>query len=372
MPKFIEDVQLSNARLTRDGYLVASVLCARTGIQDYLGVEVGRPEMPVVHVYRPESAVFAKDSLATFVGKPTTNDHPPVPVTADNWKQYAVGAIGEEVLREGEYIRIPITLMDASVIKAVQDGKREISMGYEMDLTWEAGQTPDGHAYDAVMSNLKMNHLAIVDRGRAGSKARIGDGEAITPWGVSPLHTDDRTPPVMTTRKIVIDGITIETTDQGAEALQKLQAQNQTLADAAKTAQTAHDVAIAAKDKELAAKDAEIDALKKAALTDTQLDAKVQARANLISKAQKLAKDADFTGKSDIEIMTAAVAAVRGADAVKDKSPAYIEAAFDLAIDVKPDTFRQDMQGRDKQPANDNGQSAYEKRLNDAWKGSAK
>lgn len=369
MPKFIEDAQLSNARLTRDGYLVASVLCARTGIQDYLGVEVGRPEIPVVHVYRPESAVFAKDSLSTFIGKPTTNDHPPVPVTADNWKQYAVGSIGEEILREGEYIRVPITLMDAAVIKAVQDGKREISMGYEMDLTWESGQTPDGHAYDAVMSNLRMNHLAIVDRGRAGSRARIGDSDNPKPWGVAPLVTDGK--PSMT-RKIVIDGITIETTDQGAEALQKLQAQNQTLTDAAKTTQAAHDAAIAAKDKELAAKDAEIDALKKAALTDAQLDAKVQARAALIGKAQKLAKDADFTGKSDIEIMTAAVAAVRGADAVKDKSHAYIEAAFDLAIDAQPDQFRQDMQGRDKQSANDNGQASYEKRLNDAWKGGAK
>lgn len=369
MPKFVEDVQLSNTRLTRNGYLVASVLCARTGIQDYLGVEVGKPEIPVVHVYRPESAVFAKDSLSTFVGKPTTNDHPPEPVTADNWRQYAVGAIGEEVLREGEYIRVPITLMDAAAIKAVQDGKREISMGYEMDLTWESGQTPDGHVYDAVMSNLRMNHLAIVDRGRAGSKARIGD-ESPKSWGIAPLIIDGK--PSMTTRKIVIDGITIETTDQGAEALQKLQAQNQVLTDAAKTAQATHDAAIAAKDKELATKDAEIDALKKAALTDAQLDAKVQARANLISKAQKLAKDADFTGKSDIEIMTTAVTAVRGADAVKGKSPAYIEAAFDLAVDAKPDQFRAEIASRDKQAANDNGQSDYEKRLNDAWKGGAK
>lgn len=369
MPKFIEDTQLSNTRITKDGYLVASVLCARTGIQDYLGAEVGRPEIPVVHVYRPESAVFAKDSLSTFVGKPATNDHPPEPVTADNWRQYAVGSIGEEVLREGEYIRVPITLMDAAAIKAVQDGKREISMGYEMDLTWESGQTPDGHAYDAVMSNLRMNHLAIVDRGRAGSKARIGD-ESLKPWGAAPLAIDGKSP--MTTRKIVIDGITIETTDQGAEAISKLQAEKQALADAKAADKTAHDAAIAAKDKELATKDAEIDALKKAVLTDAQLDAKVQARAALISKAQKLAKDTDFTGKSDIDIMAAAVTAVRGADAVKDKSPAYIEAAFDLAVDAQPDQFRQDMQGREKQAANDNGQSAYEKRLNDAWKGGAK
>ena len=367
MTKFIEDAQLSGTRITKDGYLVASVLCARTGIQDYAGYEVGRPEMPIIRVYRPESAVFAKDSLATFVGKPTTNDHPPEMVTADNWKQYAVGAIGEEVLRDGEYIRVPITLMDASVIKAVQDGKREISMGYEMDLTWESGQTPDGHAYDAVMSNLRMNHLAIVDSGRAGSKARIGDSENKTLWGASPLKTE-RKPPIMTTRKIVIDGITIETTDQGAEAIGKLQAEKQAIADAKAADKAAHDAAIATKDKELAAKDAEIAELKKSVLTDAEIDAKAQERAELIAKAKVLAKDADFTGKSNAEIMQIAVTAVRGADAVKDKSPAYIEAAFDLAVDANPDQFRKEMQGRDRQSANDNGQDAYEKRLNNAWK----
>ena len=61
MKRFIEDAQLSGSRITTDGYLVASVLCARTGIQDYLGEELDKPDMPIVKVYRPESSVFAKD-----------------------------------------------------------------------------------------------------------------------------------------------------------------------------------------------------------------------------------------------------------------------------------------------------------------------
>ena len=358
MKRFIEDAQLSGSRITTDGYLVASVLCARTGIQDYLGTELDKPDMPIVRVYRPESSVFAKDSLSTFAGKPTTNDHPPVQVTADNWREYAVGSIGEEVLRDGEYIRVPITLMDAATIKAVRDGKREISMGYDMELDWTPGATSDGQAYDAVMTNLRMNHLAIVDRGRAGSRARIGDK---SPWGVAPLNTDDRKPPIMTTRKIVVDGLTIETTDQGAEAIGKLQAEKQSIADA-------RDAAIAAKDAELAAKDAKIADLENSQLTAEALDAKVQARADLLAKAKVLAKDADFTGKADLDIMKAAVIAVRGADAVKDKSAAYVQAAFDLAVESKPDQFRAAMQ--DRKPAESgNGQSDYEKRLNDSWKG---
>ena len=168
----------------------------------------------------------------------------------------------------------------------------------------------------------------------------------------------------MTTRKIVIDGITIETTDQGAEAIGKLQTEKQAIADA-------HDAAIAAKDAELAAKDARIADLEKAQLTPEALDAKVQARADLLAKARLLAKDADFTGKADIDVIKTAVIAVRGADAVKDKTDAYVAAAFDLAAESKPDQFRAAMQDR-KPVESGNGQNDYEKRLNDAWKGSAK
>ena len=174
----------------------------------------------------------------------------------------------------------------------------------------------------------------------------------------------------MTTRKIVIDGITIETTDQGAEAIGKLQTEKQAIADAKAADKAAHDAAIAAKDAELAAKDARIADLEKAQLTAEALDAKVQARADLLAKAKALAKDADFSGKADIEIMKAAVIAVRGADSVKDKSDAYVTAAFDLAVESKPDQFRAAMQDRKpSENGNGNGQTDYEKRLNDAWKG---
>lgn len=160
--KFIEDGQIAGTRLTNDGYLVANVRCARIGIQDYAGFEVGS-DLERVRVYRPESEVFSKDSLATFVGKPATDDHPPEPVNAKNWKKFTVGSVGNEVLRDGDFIRVPLTLMDADVIQKVQEGKREISMGYEMTLDFDQpGTTPDGEAYDAIMTNLKMNHLAIV------------------------------------------------------------------------------------------------------------------------------------------------------------------------------------------------------------------
>lgn len=73
-----------------------------------------------------------------------------------------------------------------------------------------------------------------------------------------------------------------------------------------------------------------------------------------------------------MEVKTKAVQAVNGEEFAKDKSPAYIEAAFDLAevADAEIDTVRKALLMHKPVDANDNdnGQSAREKRLNDAWK----
>lgn len=115
--QFIDAAPIAGTRRTADGYLVAEVRTARTGIQDYAGWEVGKPDMPVVKVYRPADQVFAKDSLGSYAHKPVTNDHPDEAVTADNWKDLSVGQIGDEIARDGEFVRIPLIVMDAAAIK---------------------------------------------------------------------------------------------------------------------------------------------------------------------------------------------------------------------------------------------------------------
>jgi len=368
---FIEDTTLQGIRQTKGGYLVGEVDCARTGIQLYTGDEVGRPDMDVVAVYRSEDEVFSRQSLQTYAGKPTTNDHPPVPVDASNWKEYAVGDIGEDVIRNGDRVRVPIKLMDAKVIEQVLNGKREISMGYTTELVFEDGVTKDGQPYQAKQTNLNMNHLAIVQRGRAGHECRVGDSNA-DKWGVSPLTIDKEEAKVTDTlRNVIVDGLSVKTTDEGAQAIDKLTKELTKANDAAALIATDHATSIAAKDAELAKKDAEIDLLKEKQLSDSDIDALVAKRSKLISDAKTLAKDTDFDGLSELEIMTAAVMAVRGAEVVKDKEAAYIEAAFDLALDggMATDKFKEGMQGR-KAPVQtgDNGYQAYKDRLENAHK----
>jgi hypothetical protein len=168
----------ADVRYTGDGYMTAFPRVARTGIQLYYGSELGlkgQDAKKVMKVYRSPEQVFHKDAMTSFAHRPFTDDHPPVQVTAENWKQYATGQSGAEVARDGEFIRVPMVLMDAAAIKKFKDGKVEISMGYDCEIDFTPGTTPAGEAYDAVQKNPRGNHYAVVDAARGGSKLRIGD-----------------------------------------------------------------------------------------------------------------------------------------------------------------------------------------------------
>ncbi|PVZ19932.1 MULTISPECIES: DUF2213 domain-containing protein [unclassified Pseudomonas] len=365
--RITDTVLLGDIALSDAGYLETVARTARTGVQLYLGSEVGRPDLRVVNVYRDEAEVFAKSSLSTFSKIPITNDHPAKPVTAANWKDVAVGTTGDEVLRDGEYLKIGLKITDGAAVKAVQAGKRELSVGYSCELQWADGIAPDGTPYQARQTNITADHVAIVQRGRAGSRACIGDA-----W-----PTDSQTPEEkpMTLKTVTVDGIPVEVTDQGAIVIATLQ---QRLADAGQkltAAEAGHATAIAAKDAELAKKDAALDDLKGKQLTDAQLDARVKARGDLIADAKAIV-DADYSGKSDAEIRKAVVVAKLGDAAIAGKTEAYIDARFDILRDeAHKDPVRRHLSTTDSNPRQqtaDHGQSAYEQRLSNAWKGEAK
>jgi len=208
---------------------------------------------------------------------------------------------------------------------------------------------------------MQMNHLALVDQARGGQSLRIGDQGAPEP--VNGAHSDGGYN--MPNKLIVVDGISIETTEQGAQALEKVQRQ---LADALSTAKMAD----AEHAKALAERDVKIQELSGKILTDAQIDARVAARADLIAVARTL-HDADYKGKTDAEIRRAAVAVKMGDAAVVGKSDDYVAAAFDyLSANVgKAGNDPLTAALRDGKPApaaGDNGQAAYQARLGDAWK----
>ena len=322
MIQLLDKATTNTVRRTADGYLVADARVARTGIQEYLGSELGRPDMPIIRVYRPESSVFAQDAMHSYAHRPVTNNHPASQVDASNWKDVAIGNTGGEVVRDGEFVRVPLVLMDGAAIADYEAGKRELSMGYDAKIEFINGVTDSGEAYDAIVTSMKMNHLALVNTARGGEQLRIGDSPSPAA-GVDGQDKGGRMATEM--KKVLVDGLTVETTELGAQAIDRLTKQ---LADGAAVVQALKDAHAAA----LAQKDAEIDSLKSKVLTDAQIEARAIARADLLAKA-KAVHDADYTGKSDAEIRRAVVVAKLGDAAVAGKADAYIDARFDILVE---------------------------------------
>jgi hypothetical protein len=330
---FTDIVTVAGTRRTGDGYLVADARIARTGIQSYLGAEIGRPEMRTVRVYRPGAEVFSEDTLKSAAHRPVTNEHPPEMVTSENWKKYSVGQTGDEIAGEGIFIRVPLMVSDEAAIQDIESGKQELSAGYVCDLDFTAGLTPAGELYDAIQKNIRINHIAIVRRGRAGSQVRIGDAAA--PWGCAPLAAprpvsdhQQKKEGTMSTKTIIVDGVEFEVSDQAAEVIATLQ---QRLVDADVIYQ-----------KAIATRDAELDAVKAGLMSDAEIERRAEARAALIGLAKAIIGDVKTSGLSDAAIRKAVVVAKVGEGAVEGRSEAYIDARFDMLVETireTPDRF---------------------------------
>lgn len=363
---FVDRLILDQAtRRTADGYLLAAPRVARTGIQEYLGDELGRPDMPIVRVYRPEEEVFSKDALLSFGHRPVTIDHPPVLVDASNWKKYSAGQTDADVLRDGEYVRIPMMLMDKAAISDVESGKVELSAGYTADIDWTAGVTPDGQKYDAIQRNIRGNHIAVVDRARGGAALRI---------------VDTKPEAEMADKSIILDGITVSVPDTAAQVIAKYQR------DAESKAKTDEDRIKELEDeleslkekakKDVETKDAAIATLQTqladAKMTPEKLDAAVKSRAAVIDSAKALMGNVVVDGKSESEIRRQVVDAKLGEKA-KGWSDEAIEASFNTLAAAAPTTTEQyrDSFTTTTVTAKD-GDSSYAdycKRLQDAHKG---
>lgn len=341
--QFTDAVTIEGTKLRSDGYLVVDARIARTGIQQYLGSEMGRPDLAVVNVYRPESEVFDQAAMTSFAYRPVTDDHPTVAVTSNNSKELAHGWTDGEVARDGQRLRVPMMLTDQALIDKVQAGKRELSAGYTCDLKWEPGTTPEGLTYDAIQTNIRANHVAVVQRGRAGKECRIGDSADL--WGSAPNTAAHDKETTMTLRTVLVDGLSVETTDAGAQAISKLLGDIKALNDSASTTATLHANALRDAQAETSKVQAKLDDALGKVLTADQISALVADRVALEATAVKIAKDVSPKGLTDAALKLAVVKAALGdklpADRLNDAS--YIDARFDiLAEDAGKavDTFR--------------------------------
>jgi hypothetical protein len=138
----------------------------------------------------------------------------------------------------------------------------------------------------------------------------------------------------------LIDGLSVEFSDQGAEVVDKLQAAIEGhRTEAAKAKQEALDAAAKAEklEGEIAVKDAKIKEL-----GDRDMDALIDTRMTVIDDARKLSADLDPAGKSLHDIKVEAVRAHDESFDLADKSEDFVEGVFRALLTAKPESSAMD------------------------------
>ncbi|NML34939.1 DUF2213 domain-containing protein [Paraburkholderia sp. G-4-1-8] len=164
---------------TPEGYLLCEeVPIARTGVQDYAEMELEGIEAKdgVIEVERNEDEVFAPDTIASFLGKPVTLNHPSDPVTPDTWSYLAKGTTHNIRRGEGDQSNLLIAdllITDKGAINEIRNnGLKEISCGY--DAGYE--QIAPGRARQ---TSIVGNHVALVKNARCGPVCSVQDSKEL-------------------------------------------------------------------------------------------------------------------------------------------------------------------------------------------------
>jgi len=187
MNRYRENNVYQTMKEDSNGFLKGRAVITTTGVFPYV-MEDGAIQWEL----RSPEEVFHPDSLNTLRMAVVTNDHPGTLVTPDNAKVVMVGSLGEEIIVDQFKGRVAsnLTVSVKDAIDDVQDGKRALSAGYSCDVMMESGNY-NGVPYDAKQVKIRYNHVAIVDRGRAGDAAVMRvDGYQAPPDTIKPVVKD--------------------------------------------------------------------------------------------------------------------------------------------------------------------------------------
>lgn len=351
---------LRPARKTPQGFLVLDGYASRVGVFEY--TDSRYPGGKRRELRLPED-VFRADVLDSFQGLPVTLGHPPEgEVSPGNARERVVGTVLEPASRDGDKVRtgkIQVTHHDA--VAAVESKKlTALSVGYFVELDPTPGNHPVHGRYDGIQRDLKINHLALVERGRAGEEARVrldsatsyeddssarglhAAAESLTLTGRTQMDEStkkqiEELTLALAREKARADALTQERDDArkradaasgAADELPKLRDQ---VADARKRAD-----AVAGLEAQVAELKAEVEAgkAKLAEANDPKRRAdEVKERIHLETVARAiLGQDARLDDFTDVELMRSCLDKL-GRGVSKDVSPDYLRARFDAAAE---------------------------------------
>lgn len=346
---------ISKFEKTPEGYLKGRASVTNIGVFSYLN-----EDGTIRRELRLPQEVFSKESLDSLKMKPITNNHPSVAVVAGNIKDYQVGMTGDIPSRstgfidenleymqgDGLHLSIDMVITDMETVKGIEDGKRGLSCGYFASLEKaDDGAIWMGIPYDYIQRDIRYNHVAIVDKGRAGDAARIimdssKDFEILIGSDLpkNNNYREDNMPAEM--KNITLDGVEYQAEAEVIKTLNKVKNDNVEL-------KTKLDDSVQKSTKIQAERDTlkdrvdqlekELEKAKEDSVNSDELQIAVTKRLNIIDAAKKVGVEIKGD-ESDSDLQKAIILKVTPEAKLDEKDDIYIQARFDATIEfIKED-----------------------------------
>ena len=169
----------STRQKTPEGFLRASAVLTKPGVLEYDAKELGvGAQGDSVLLMQTADSVYHRDTISSARGAAITNGHPANgTISPSTWKDTVVGSIYGDPHKDDDGLKAEILIGDEATIRAIEDGKSELSIGKEISFEKAAGDAP----YDYVTTGgIAINHVAVVSQGRAGADVRVLDSQQQT------------------------------------------------------------------------------------------------------------------------------------------------------------------------------------------------
>jgi hypothetical protein len=335
---------ITKREYTDEGFLTVPGRVARTGIQEYLASELGitdREPNDLIKVYRPAEEVFHPDSLDSYGSSDVTIEHPTEMVNADTYNEVSAGVVVGSGVQDGDFVLANLIVKSKDAIEAIETGKVQLSAGYTAIYDDTPGITEDGEKYDFVQRDIKINHVALVDRARAGAQARLFDNN----HGAVNMF------------KVTLDSKrTVDIEDSATATLVE-----DSIARLTKQAFDADEKATKAEAEKDAVKE-ELEEEKKKS-SDSAISKRVSEIATVIDSARKIAGKTFSCDSMDVPtIQRAALTIARDSVDWADKNDLYVGIAFDMKVEKEAED--EEVEAEDEE-AEEKVTDSYRKLAND-------
>lgn len=287
-----EKIDLNKVTRTEDGAVILNGYPLRAGNYDYLDYELNAGwdgKVIVGHITEAEAARVA----ATLKGVPLTYDHVFLE-TLKHREEHGIGAIiSDGELQDDGRVKSQVMITNADAIAKFSTQEfNQLSIGFTAEI--DGKNAPEGA--DFLLTNIRVNHVALVEFGRAGAGGSLANSKSKN--GDKPMETKEL--------QAKIESLTLENSElkNSKNEVERLKAEN--------------------------------DMLKNAQVTEAQIELKAVELANTWQELG--AKIVDMTGEASTVSLSNASAAMKAAlikaghSLPDDASDVYVASAFDFAL----------------------------------------